>query len=300
MTYRIGVDGGGTKTECILVDADGQVVARHLAPGCNPSIVGPERARAILLEALGTLLAQAPKHGSVAIERSLLCLAGSSAFWEETARVLSGFGVVQTCTDAVPALELATAGEPGLVLHAGTGSFVAARTADKSVHYAGGLGWRLGDVGSGYEIGRRAFARAILELQGWAEPSELTPILTQLTSQTTAAGLTRFVYSDPDANRLIASATPRVLELATRGDLVAQELVFEACTPLLELAHQVAARLFSQQAFDSLRVGLSGPILNQPVVSATLAARTTLPLHAITESPIEGVRRLLVHGAKVP
>lgn len=43
---------------------------------------------------------------------------------------------------------------PELVLHAGSGSFVAARGLDGAVHYAGGLGWKFGDAGSGFEIGR--------------------------------------------------------------------------------------------------------------------------------------------------
>ena len=50
-SYRIGVDGGGTKTECILVDAAGKIVARHLAAGCNPNVVGPEQARLIVTDA---------------------------------------------------------------------------------------------------------------------------------------------------------------------------------------------------------------------------------------------------------
>ena len=40
MSYKIGVDGGGTKTECILVDPQGEIVARRLAPGSNPNVVG--------------------------------------------------------------------------------------------------------------------------------------------------------------------------------------------------------------------------------------------------------------------
>ena len=52
MIYRIGIDGGGTKTECILLDEAGAIVARHLAPGCNPSVVGPEQARLIVTDAL--------------------------------------------------------------------------------------------------------------------------------------------------------------------------------------------------------------------------------------------------------
>ena len=50
MNLQIGVDGGGTKTELILVDSAGTIVASHLAPGCNPSQCGPEKARTILLD----------------------------------------------------------------------------------------------------------------------------------------------------------------------------------------------------------------------------------------------------------
>ena len=60
MNFKIGVDGGGTKTELILVDQSGAGVATHIAPGCNPSQVGPDPARTILLEALRTLRAQQP------------------------------------------------------------------------------------------------------------------------------------------------------------------------------------------------------------------------------------------------
>src|SRR4051794_2417841 len=59
MSFKIGVDGGGTKTECILIDAQGNIVGRHLAPGCNPSVVGPEQARMIVTDALCQLVQNA-------------------------------------------------------------------------------------------------------------------------------------------------------------------------------------------------------------------------------------------------
>ena len=36
------------------------------------------------------------------------------------------------------------------------------------MHYAGGLGWRFNDPGSGYDLGRRAIARALLD--DWTTP----------------------------------------------------------------------------------------------------------------------------------
>src|SRR5688572_29685850 len=186
MTYRIGIDGGGTKTECILVDNAGAIVARHLAPGCNPSIVGPEKARQIVADALAGLRDQFAIRDrqspiSISISHTHIYAAGNRAFWRDTAATLEGFGSVFTADDSHPVLELATDGKPGLVLHGGTGSFVAARGPDGDIHYAGGVGWRFGDGGSGYDLGRRAVARALLELQGWSPVSPLLAIVRQHT-----------------------------------------------------------------------------------------------------------------------
>ena len=215
---KIGVDGGGTKTECILVDAGGTIVARHLAPGCNPSQAGPDRARAILVEALDRLLKLTPaKREQLHVTATLLCMAGNRLFWTETAAALQGFGVVTAVNDSLPVLELATNGAPGLVLHAGTGSFVAARAPDGTIHYAGGLGWKLGDAGSGFDLGRRGIAQAMLELQGWAPPSDLGAMLKAHTGLADAAAISRFLYTDPDANARITAFAPRVVELAAQG-----------------------------------------------------------------------------------
>jgi glucosamine kinase len=291
---KIGIDGGGTKTECILIDARGKVVARHTAPGCNPSVAGPDRAREVLRAALrGLAIGQSPP----VVARTLLCMAGNRTFWQEAATLLAQekiYGPVETVDDSLPVLELATDGGPGLVLHAGTGSFVAARDTVGKIHYAGGVGWRLGDPGSGYELGRLAIAQALIELQGWAPPSCLTKIVRDATQLADAGAITRFFYQHTEPNQQIAALAPAVLHLAAEGDPVAHRLILDACQPLLDLAQRVATKLFPDVPPKQLRVGLSGSILTQPVVVATLGSRSSLPFFAITERPIEGVRRLLM------
>jgi N-acetylglucosamine kinase-like BadF-type ATPase len=294
--FKIGVDGGGTKTECILVDATGTVLARQLAPGCNPSVVGPEQARLIVTDALCALREQIRRVDtpSFDIAETHLFMAGASGFWREFAASLTDFGRTRSEADSLPALELATGGGPGLVLHAGTGSFVAARAPDGSLHYAGGLGWRLGDAGGGYDLGRRALARALLELQGWAPASRLGPTVCAHTGAGDAASVIRCIYNDPAPNARIAALAPALLRLAAEGDPTAHQLVADSTGELLDLAIRVATRLFPHAPFDTLRAGLSGPILTHPAVREIIGPRSPLPLLAIEDAPIEGVRRLLM------
>jgi glucosamine kinase len=315
MTYSLGVDGGGTKTESILIDAAGAILARQIGPGCNPSVVGPEQARKTVAESLRLLLAPlSERDPGYSLRATLLCMAGSRSFWQEFAGSLTAFGRVVAVDDSLPVLELATGGEPGLVLHAGTGSFVAARApAGPSVpaglvgaagsgqpgppfgfvHYAGGLGWRFGDEGGGYDLGRRAVGRGLLELQGWLPSSGLSAYLIERTGMTEAIAVSRYFYQDSAANGRIAELAPGVLELANL-DAAALEIVVRSVGPLLELALLVSAKLFAGSPLSAVPAGLSGPILNHPAVVAALSQRSELRLKPVADPPIEGVRRLLL------
>ena len=306
-SYKIGVDGGGTKTELILVDAAGEIVARHLAPGCNPSQTGPEKARSILTEALAALLAQTKGSPNsnlpFAISHTAVYMAGSPAFWREVAESLTDFGQVTSAPDSEPVLELATAGVPGLVLHAGTGSFVVTRGPDGGVHYTGGLGWKFGDPGSGYDLGRRALAVALLELQAMpplsdGKPSPLAEALVNHTGLLDYVANSRYFYSDPAANAKIASFAPRVLALAEEECGPAQQVVADSITELARLADGVIHRYFPKTT-TKLPCGVSGRILNSAAGTYTLrslAEKLNWPveLNFITTPPIEGVRRLLM------
>jgi N-acetylglucosamine kinase-like BadF-type ATPase len=296
MSLKIGIDGGGSKTELILVDGAGTILARHVGPGCNPSHLGPDKARAILLEALQQLLARSSRLVTPGeIVATQLYMAGAPAFWRETAAGLAGFGRVTTDLDSLPVLELATGGRPGLVMHAGTGSFIAARALDGMLHYAGGVGWMFGDAGSGHDLGRRALGRALLELQGSTERTVLAEALCTYTGITDYAATSRYFYTTPDANARIAGFAPLALSLAKAGNAPALAALKDTLAEFVNFARQVSARLFGD---SPVPCGISGAILNHETSTAILRELITthawpVKLNFITAPPIEGVRRLL-------
>lgn len=310
---HLGVDGGGTKTALVLLSAPtGEVLARHTTSGCNPSVCGPAEAAVRLRTALTDLLAAA-QLADICVERTLLCMAGSPLFWTETAAALTAensWGDVRTTDDARPVLQLsAPAAAPGLVLHGGTGSFVTALvpTSDAvadigrpdpfrpgwSTVYAGGLGWRFGDPGSGYDLGRRALGRALLELQGAAPRTALATWLEQRFPHQSVFALTRHFYTCEEPNAVFAACAPSILDLAQSGDPTARRVVADSTGELLDRATALASRLFPAPPLTALTATLSGPILTHPVVRELLAGRSPLPLTPLAAAPIAGVSALL-------
>jgi N-acetylglucosamine kinase-like BadF-type ATPase len=236
------------------------------------------------------------------ISHSVFCMAGNGAFWRETAAALKDFGAITTLDDSVPVLELATKGNPGLVIHAGTGSFIAARDLTGETRYAGGLGWKFGDPGSAFDLGRRGIGVALLDLQrqtgGDSDPrSVLAKALIAHTGFEAYSANSRFFYYDAEANAKIASFAPRVIALAEADCGPAQQVVADSITDLARQADAVIARLFPKSALK-LPCGVSGRILNSiPAAFAlrSLASKLNWPveLHFMDTPPIEGVRRLL-------
>ena len=295
MRARIGIDGGGTKTEFILTDESGAILAHRTAAGCSPSLAARAEIDRLIKENLRELLTDG---GNPSVTHTVLCMAGSRIFWREFAATLTGLGEVRAFDDSIPVLELATAGKAGLVLHAGTGSFVAARGLDGSTHYAGGLGWRFGDPASAHDLGRRAIARTLLELQGWAEPSAFGRAVCDQVQLHEINAMLRHFYSSDRPHGAVAELAPLVTQLAQANDPVAGEILDSSVGSFVRLAQTVSHKLFGPHPPAALPTGLSGVILHSPVAHgvATAILGPTHEVRVITAPPIEGVRRLLTRS----
>ncbi len=167
MRYVLGFDGGGTKTDCMLMDASGAVQGRAQAGPSNPLRVGFGAAMAALREAAKSATAQAGLASNA--QATAICAGLAGAGPAESSKKIYALlaaefpeSKVQVCTDID--LTMAAAGDgPAIVVLAGTGSFAAGRNAAGETGRSGGYGSQIGDEGSAYDIGRRAVLWAMHE-----------------------------------------------------------------------------------------------------------------------------------------
>ena len=167
MRFVLGFDGGGTKTDCVLMDESGTILARSQAGPSNPLRVGFGAAITSIREAARQARAQAAlADGSTA---AALCAGLAGAGPPESAEKIRALlaaefpeSKIQVCTDLDLALA-ATGDGSVIVLLAGTGSFAVGRNTAGETARAGGYGSQIGDEGSAYDIGRRAVLTAMHE-----------------------------------------------------------------------------------------------------------------------------------------
>jgi len=255
MRWVMGFDGGGTKTDCVLMDESGAILARSRSGASNPTSFGVEVSLASLSEAATDALRSAGKP-----EKDVAyVVAGISGAGETNMRgtLQSGLqprfpnATILITSDLVLSLE-ATGEIPSVVVIAGTGSAVLGRTAPVELARAGGFGPVIGDPGSAYDIGRKAVAMCFQKHLN----SEAFPLgagilesfkwkLGELLDQARASPGDVF----PKIFPIIAGA-------AESGDAAARTLLTDAALDLRDQAREVIEKLkLSESSFFLAKTG---------------------------------------------
>ena len=264
MPYFLGIDGGGSKTSCLLGDEQ-SVLVSATGPGSNPIRVGEECSRKALQGVVREVCATARIQPSQ-IARTCIGMAGAARpqIEKQVRGVLSDLvgGEVAVVGDMVIALEAAFRGGSGLIVIAGTGSIAYGRNERGETARAGGWGFAISDEGSGHWIGRAAVAEA-MRAHDLGENSVLISSIMNTWHLGSRDDVVRAANAIPPPD--FAELLPQVLAAATSGDSRANEILTQAGTELAQLARIVAERLWrAQQPF---RVALAGGVFqNSPLV----------------------------------
>jgi N-acetylglucosamine kinase-like BadF-type ATPase len=242
MRWVLGFDGGGTKTDCVLMDESGAILARSRSGASNPTSFGVETSLASLSGAASDALRAARRSGQdVAYVVAGVSGAGeTNARSELQSRLQPGFpnATILITSDLVLSLE-ATGEIPSVVVIAGTGSAVLGRAARLKLARAGGFGPVIGDPGSAYDIGRKAVAMCFQKHLD----SEPFPLGAKILESFQCKFGELFDQSRARPGDVFPKIFPVIASAAEIGDAAARTLLTGAAQDLQEQAHEVIEKL---------------------------------------------------------
>lgn len=217
----IGIDGGGSQTRSLAIDADGRALASGLAGPSNPCNRGVGSAADAIAASIRALALDPAKICAVAAGIAGLATeslaSGLRAALLQRAPQLANRPLLLT-HDLETAWQGAFGGASGIVLIAGTGSACYAQAANGESRRVSGRADGRDDPGSGYAIGRLGIA----------------------------SGLAR-APADASDRAAIAALAPQIFAAAEAGDRAAARMLDAEARVLAEMAAE-ACELFPNAA----------------------------------------------------
>jgi glucosamine kinase len=308
VAYFLGIDGGGSKTTCVVGD-ESSLLATVTAGGSNITRVGEAGAR----EALQQAIREACLAAGIDSHRVLrACVGAAGAGRSEIASTVRKMvaeiipGEIEVVGDMEIALAAAFGKGPGVIVIAGTGSIVFGRDAQGKVARAGGWGFAISDEGSAHWIGLAA-VRAVLRSadevgEDRAESEATWPALKLFSELKTAWSLeslpqlARAANATPD----FAVLFPAVLAAAEAGDAVARRVIADASRELAQLAGIIVRRLFSARhtSASAVPMAMAGGVFRHAAMIRELfynevrAANPDFVLNPEVVDPVHGALQM--------
>jgi glucosamine kinase len=303
-SYFLGFDGGGTKTEAVLANAEGGVVARGAAGPSNPLRTGYTKAWFSLSEAADAVLAGGKIHAG---HIRGICAGLGGAGRAGVARRVKVFfersfpnAAVSVTTDLEIALEAAFGSGEGILLLAGTGSAAFGRGANGRTARAGGRGPWISDEGSAFDIGRHALRAVALAEEHRGPDTALSQRIFKWHECRDWDPLLERIAKNPD--EVLPKTFPLVAEVAEAGDAVAREILAAAAASLASLVDSVANELgWRDRNFSIAKVGGvfgRSVFFDAAVESQLKKARPRARWVPVEISPAEAAARMAVRSAR--
>jgi N-acetylglucosamine kinase-like BadF-type ATPase len=291
----LGIDGGGTKTVCVVAD-EHAVLGSATSGGSNITRLGDVRVREALQAAVREACAAA-RVDPTEIKSTCVGLSGAGRpeVRDAVARMMTEIvgGHVQVVSDLETTLEAAFGGGPGVITIAGTGSIAYGRDAAGKTARSGGWGLAISDEGSGEWIGRAAVS-AVLSAKDASEDPPLLAAILKLWKLTTIDELVRYANASPPPD--FASLFPSVLNAAEAKQVPALKVLRMAGTELAALTNHVIGRLFSEA--NNVPVAMSGGVFRQSELvrqvfyDAVVAEFPQAHVQPATVEPVKGALAL--------
>jgi N-acetylglucosamine kinase len=255
MKCVLGLDGGGTKTECAALNEAGAIVARATGPPSNPTRIGFPAAFAAIQETCESAI----NSTRITLDVLALCAGLAGTGLRENRDQMKQFLAQRfpgALIDVRMDIELSLAAMPpgpAIVLIAGTGSAAIGRNITGSMQREGGFGPATSDEGSAFDIGRSAVAAA-RAVHSNAESDQLTRQIFQHLAISSWHELDTKSAASPDS--VYPPIFPVVAAAAAAGNSVARSVLSDAAKKLAAISQRLAESLnLLQQPFHLAKTG---------------------------------------------
>jgi glucosamine kinase len=257
MPLYLGIDAGGTKTDCALSNG-AELLGQASGESCKLARVGREKARENLQSSIRRAC-EAARVRMADVQHVCIGMAGASlpeaVQWaQETIREVIPGATIYVAGDHIIAHRAAFGISSGVLVISGTGSIAFGRNQAGETARAGGWGPNVSDEGSAFWVGREAVIAAMRAYDYGGENG-----LLQVIAKTWA-------IAPEDVVRLANAAEPRFAELAApvaeaadKGDATARDITTRAGHALAALGSAVIKRLWPKGGVVPL--ALSGGVL---------------------------------------
>ena len=240
VSYYVGIDGGGTKTEFLLAQEGGEILRRLVLEGCNPNDVGLAACTELLKRGIRELCAELPRDEISLFAGIAGCMTGNNR--HEILQALStlGFHRCDCNSDAVNAVQATLGDRDGIMIIAGTGNITFVQR-DGVRHRLGGFNYLFEEGGSGYMLGHDALYYALkTEEKGKTDTLLYRLVLEKCATPTVLDDLAALYKG---GKQLIASFAPIVFAAAKEGDPQALQILRRNAAVLAEEIEEGAALL---------------------------------------------------------
>lgn len=219
--YLLGIDGGGTKTEFLLINSDGNEIRRLFLGNSNPVNQGIENTFSVLNEGITKIC------DNIDISRvSVFAGIAGSKTGENQKLIcdfLSGFGFCSSdCgSDIDLALEVALNGENGTCVIMGTGIVAFSRSGEK-LQRAGGHGYMIDKGGSGFHFGSDALNCAFRHIDCKNGSETILRLVEKKLGKKLDSAVSEIYEGGP---AFVASFAPVIFEAYRLGDTAALKII---------------------------------------------------------------------------
>lgn len=256
MRYVIGVDSGGTKTQAVSYDADGNEL-NTCTTGFGNVLMDRDKAMKNLEDAIAGAMGDL-EEAPIAI---YMGIAGVVEGGDKTAGLEEYFSLRHGCpvfvvNDSKLAASAILQGEDGILVISGTGSNCYGRNEEKE-SFTGGWGHLLGDEGSGYHIAKEAVRGVLDEADRGKKPDLLSSMVLDYLGTDVRGVIDRFYAMNKGE---VAALVPVVVEAWQKGSGKADFILKEAGRELGKLVDRNCKKL----GFTShVAIGLTGSVIRR-------------------------------------